>query len=230
MPTNQNTPRRRRATGSLKNISARQLAKRKAKACADLDAQWRRDNQASTRSRGRPSDKDHVVAACTHIQREMLGREPLLTDWYKAVDHHLKSQSTVLSKPTITKFTREWLIATLPLDVLPEGIGSYLINSRPNFKRTQLLFVWTRLCKEHPVVQAWLIDYVRKTGAFPSELPHEILPPTLQDKVNPRLIFPLGPRYYDRLIRDLLRESQRLALRRYLCAVLRAVLSTRTEK
>lgn len=222
----------RLSKGSLQRISSRELAKLKADACAELDAQWRKDNRASARLRGRPSVKDHIVAACERIQRRMLRRKKAsLEDWYEAVKENAQSHSIKLSKPPIRKFTREWLSAHLPFADLPEGLGPYCITSRKDFESVQWILIWSELLRDFPDVKRWMDDYQCKAGAAPGELPHEILPRVLQDKINLRLDFPLGPRCYDGLIRKSLRnaKTQCSAGARY-PLVLRAALGNKAEK
>lgn len=222
----------RLSKGSLQGISSRELAKRKVDACAALDAQWKKDNRASARLRGRPSVKDHVVTTCERIQVRMLRRKKAsLEDWYEAVKENAQSHSIKLSKPPIRKFTREWLSAHIPFADLPEGIGPYYITSRKDFRSVHWLLIWTELFRQFSDVKRWLADYQCKAGALPGELPHEILPRVLQDKINLRLDFPLGPRCYDGLIREALRNAkvQCSAGARY-PLVLRAALGNKSEK
>lgn len=196
----------RLSTGSLQDMSARQLATLKVEACKALDARWRRDN--STRSRGRPSDKDQVVAACVRIHGLMRRRKKAsLGNWYKAVSEELRSHAIALSAPTIKKFTKGWMSEHIPFAALPEGIGPSLINAQKDFSGVRWILIWSGLCKQFPGVRKWLNDYKRQAGAAPGELPHEILSAPLQANIESRLGAPLGPTLYDRLIRDCLRIS-----------------------
>jgi hypothetical protein len=196
------------STGSLQGMSARQLATLKADACNALDARWQTDNRPSTRSRGRPSDKGHVVAACVRIQRTMLRRKKAtLGDWYEAVADDLRSHAVALSAPTIKKFTKKWMTEQLPLAALPGGIGPYLINAQNDFSGVRWILIWSDLCEQFPDVRRWLNDYKRQSGTLPSELPHTILPAPLQATIASRLGSPLGPTLYDRVVREYLRSS-----------------------
>jgi hypothetical protein len=198
----------RLSTGSLQGITPHQLATLKAEACTILESRWREDNRPSTRSRGRPSDKDHVVAACARIKTRMLRRKKAtLGNWYEAVGKDLQAHAVELSRPTRTKFVREWMRTHLALDQSPEGIGPYLLASQKELGSVRWLLIWAGLCQEFPEVRAWLKTYQRQHGALPADLPHEILPCPLQAKLNSRSDFPLGPRGYDLLVRETLRNS-----------------------
>ena len=198
----------RLSIGSLQGMSARQLAVFKAEVCNTLDARWRRDNL--TRSRGRPSEKDRVVAACTRIQGKMRRqKKATLGDWYEAVAEELQFHGLALSVPTIKKFTRPWMCTYLPLTAQPVEIGPYLINAQKDFSGVQWILIWGALCEEFPDVQRWLKDRQRQSVPLLGELPHAILPKVLQDKINSRSDFPLGPRLYDHLVRKSLRSAPR---------------------
>lgn len=197
----------RLSTGSLQDMSARQLATLKAEACAALEARWRRDNRPSPRSRGRPSHKDQVVAACVRIQGQLRRKKASLGNWYKAVSKELRSHGIALSAPTIKKFTKGWMSEHLPFDALPEGIGPSLINAQQEFSAVRWILIWGGLCEQFPDVRKWLTDYTRESGESPSALPHAILPAPLQANISRRLESPLGPTLYDRLVRACLRTS-----------------------
>lgn len=215
--------------GSLQGISPRELTKLK----KAIDDQWRKDNPASTRSPGRPSVRDHVEAACERIKRKMLRRKKAtLNDWYDAVREDSLSHSISISRPPIIKFTRDWLTTHIPLADLPEELGAYCIKSQKGFEDVYLVLVWVELWRELPEVQRWLKDYQSSNGALPGELPHKILPRTIQDNINRRLDFPLlDPRCYDGFVRKALRNAraQTSAGARY-PIVIRSALGTRPDK
>ncbi len=197
----------RLSTGPLQGISPRQLAKLKAEVCAAVESRWRRDNEPSTRSRGRPSLKDHVFEACKRTQRGMARRKKTtLHEWYRTIEGDLRARGIELSVPTRKKFIREWMSAHLSIDRLPEGIGPFLINTNHDYTTIRWIVLWGGLCQQFPEVQPWLKQYKLQHGLDLRALPHEILPPALQDKINNRSDFPLGPRLYDHLVRGSLRN------------------------
>ncbi len=199
-------PRRtpRLSTGSLQGISKRELARLK----AALDARWEKDNPLRSRSRGRPPVKEEIYAACKRIRPRMVRRkDTTLHDWYEALAADLQARSIARSKPTIMKFTREWMSRYLPLNRLPDGIVPYLINTQKGWEELRWLSLWASLCQQFPEVRAWLTGYQRQHGACPGELPHEILPPQLLSKIKIRYGTPPGPRLYDYLVREALRTS-----------------------
>lgn len=232
LPTSNNT-KLRLSTGSLQNLSRQQLTKLKAEVGAALEARWQRDNRTSAGSRGRPDEKKHVYEACLRIKKRMRARKKTtLSDWYQAVrEDVLKRHSRPLSHPTIKKFTRDWLIEHVPFAHLPEEIGAYYIRSKKEFDAVRWILIWSVLWQQFSEVQRWLKEYQGQHGTLPGELPEDILPFSLKEKLNSRLDHPLGPKCYDVLIRFALRrakaqcdEGARYPL------VLRSFLGSSTEK
>lgn len=195
----------RLSVGSLRGLSKQQLATLK----AELDSRWMKDNRPSGRSRGRPNAQAQVFAACDRIKRGMLHRDTkvTLTDWYRAVEEDLRTRGIHLSIPTKSKYIREWMETHLSLDESPDGLGPYLINKQNDFREVRWILLWGALCENFSAVRTWLKAYQRQYGVCPGELPHEILPAPLQDTIKLRFDAPLGPRLYDLLLRESLRNA-----------------------